>query len=429
MFTDYTHPQAKLVQTMDRIYKYEMTTTSGGNLSLVDEESKMWITPSRVDKGGLQERDIVSIDAGGKITGIHPPSSEYPFHRQIYEVRPGIKAIIHAHPVALVAFSVVRQIPDVLAFTKALKRCGKIALAPYALPGSEMLGKNIADQFKAGCDVAILENHGVVVGGATLEQAYERFELLEFFCRSLIQASRIGKVKAMDQWDLKLLENRPEPLPELEQHTPTTPEKEARAELARFVRRGYEHGLFTGIQGTFSARLSDEEFLITPRQADRSKLSAGDLCYVKQGCVEPGKEASLGARSHLEIYRQQPEVKSIINAAPPSALGFAMTRESLNSRTIPESYLFLREVPRLSLSDVYGNEGSVAAQVSLRQPVSLVDNEGVLVVAASVFEAFDRLEVTEATAQSLVESSTLGQVCPMEDAAIEELKEAFGLKD
>jgi L-fuculose-phosphate aldolase len=414
---------------MDRIYGYEMTTTSGGNLSLVDEESRMWITPARVDKGGLQERDIVNIDVTGKISGAHPPSSEYPFHRQIYEVRPDIKAIIHAHPVALVAFSVVRQIPDVKGFTKAFKRCGKVALAPYALPGSEALGKNIADQFKAGADVAILENHGVVVGGTTLEKAYERFELLEFYCRALIQASRIGTIRVMGAKEQELLDNQPAPLPGLEAHVPTTPEKEARAELARFIRRGYEHGLFTGVQGTFSARLSPDEFLITPRQADRREVSAADLCYVKGGLVEPGREASRGVQSHLEIYRQQPEVRSIINAAPPSALGFAMTNESLNSRTIPESYIFLREVPRLTIAEVYGDPVAVAKKVSLKQPVSLVDNEGVLVVAGSVFEAFDRLEVTEATAQSLVEATTLGAMCPMDDAAIDELKSAFGLKD
>lgn len=425
MELDFTHPRTELVRTMARIYNYRMTTTSGGNLSLVDEDNTLWITPSQVDKGGLQERDIVAIPSGGKAEGIHPPSSEYPFHRQIYEARPDIRAIVHAHPVALVAFSVVRQIPDVRAYAKALGRCGKLAMAPYALPGSEELGANIAQVFREGADVAILENHGVVIGGRTLSETFARFELLEFFCRSLIQASRIGQLTTLSDSDETALRSRPEELPVMDSYTCPTAEKELRTTLSRFIRRGYEQGLFTGIQGTFSARLGEDRFVITPKEADRREIRKEELCTVDQGCVQPGRKASLAARAHREIYRRQPEVAAIINAASPAALAFAMTGTSLDARTIPESYIFLNEVPRLSFQEVYSDPEGVAAKAGLSHPVHLVQNDGILVVARSIFECFDRLEVAEATAQSLVESSALGTVCPMGDEAIQDLRKAF----
>ena len=44
------HPRDLLVEMMDRVYRYGMTTTSGGNLSLLDEDGTMWITPGGVDK-------------------------------------------------------------------------------------------------------------------------------------------------------------------------------------------------------------------------------------------------------------------------------------------------------------------------------------------------------------------------------------------
>src|SRR5688572_9523010 len=95
------HPRDALLQTMERIYRYRMTTTSGGNLSIREENGDIWITPARVDKGRLRREDIVCMRANGKREGLHPPSSEFPFHRAIYEKRPDIRGIVHAHPVAL----------------------------------------------------------------------------------------------------------------------------------------------------------------------------------------------------------------------------------------------------------------------------------------------------------------------------------------
>ncbi len=47
----FTHPRDEILAVMERIYDYRMTTTSGGNLSLLDEDGDIWITPTRVDKG------------------------------------------------------------------------------------------------------------------------------------------------------------------------------------------------------------------------------------------------------------------------------------------------------------------------------------------------------------------------------------------
>ncbi|HTN75866.1 MAG TPA: class II aldolase/adducin family protein, partial [Pirellulaceae bacterium] len=101
------HPCDEIMQTMERIYRYRMTTTSGGNLSIRDDDG-VWITPARVDKGSLGRDDIVCVTPAGDVLGRHQPSSELPFHQAIYAARPDIKAIVHAHPVALVAFSICR---------------------------------------------------------------------------------------------------------------------------------------------------------------------------------------------------------------------------------------------------------------------------------------------------------------------------------
>ena len=60
-----THPRDEIVRTMERIYRYRMTTTSGGNLSIRDDDGSVWITPARVDKGSLRREDVVRVRPDG----------------------------------------------------------------------------------------------------------------------------------------------------------------------------------------------------------------------------------------------------------------------------------------------------------------------------------------------------------------------------
>ena len=64
-FTPYMHPKDELLATMGRIYQYRMTTTSGGNLSIREENGDIWITPTRVDKGTLRREDMVFVGKDG----------------------------------------------------------------------------------------------------------------------------------------------------------------------------------------------------------------------------------------------------------------------------------------------------------------------------------------------------------------------------
>ena len=144
---DLLSPRQQLMQIMNRIYYSGMTTLSGGNLSIRDGDGSIWITPAGVDKGKLTRADMMCIAPDGTVTGLHQPSSELPFHRAIYNRRPDMRAIVHAHAPALVAFSIVRKVPDTGIIPQARRICGRVGYAPYALPGSEVLGESIAEHF------------------------------------------------------------------------------------------------------------------------------------------------------------------------------------------------------------------------------------------------------------------------------------------
>src|ERR1035437_2879659 len=100
----FIHPRDEILQAIQRIYRYRMTTTSGGNLSIREDNGDIWITPARLDKGSLRREDSVCVRVDGTVVGPHRPSGDLPFPQGIYRARPDIPGIVYAHPVALVAF-------------------------------------------------------------------------------------------------------------------------------------------------------------------------------------------------------------------------------------------------------------------------------------------------------------------------------------
>jgi L-fuculose-phosphate aldolase len=428
--TSFVHPRDELLEAMERIYRYRMTTTSGGNLSIREPNGDVWITPASMDKGGLRREDIVLVRADGSIEGVRKPSSELPLHQAIYRARPDVSGIVHAHPVALVAFSLVHEVPDTRVFHQSRHVCGKGGFATYAPPGTEKLGETVSAAFAQGFDCVILENHGVVTAGFDLQEAFRRFETFEFAGKTIIKARFLGcPIRYLTPEEIEISEHRRRILPEFSRTPPGSAEKELRRRLCEFVRRAYRQRLFISTQGTFSARLDESSFLITPHRLDRGALQPADLVLVKEGRVEANSEPSRAAAMHHAIYRSHPEMGAIINAYPVNATAFSITGSPIDTRTIPESYIVVRRPATAPYGIQFENPDAIAHMVSSNHPVVILENDGVLVTGSAVLEAFDRLEVLESTAEALINSRAIGSLSPMPDDVIQELdREFFGMK-
>ena len=422
------HPADQLVMILTRIYEYGMTTTSGGNLSIRDENGDIWITPSGIDKGNLTRADIMQVKPDGTIIGRHTPSVELPIHRNIYKLRPDLRAIVHAHPPILVAFSLVRQVPDTTLIPNANLVCGKVAMAKYDVPGSEQLGANIAEQFAAGYNTVLMENHGVVCGAPDLYRAFMAFETITFSAKIELDARKLGTPRKLSDAQIYIDSSKAHPpLDSFEAKLVTSEEKAGRRDLCTLIHRSYDQRLFTSTQGTFSMRLSDGSLLITPYMKDRKYLEPEDIVRVKNGMGELGKIPSRSVLLHQKIYETHPEINSVIIAHPPAIMAFAVTGAAFDSRLIPESYISLREVGRLPYAATTLDVDGAAAEFTPHRPVIIVDNQCVIVTGNSLLNAFDRLEVLEYSAAAIIAAQDLGEVVLLSDEEIQTVNEAFHL--
>jgi L-fuculose-phosphate aldolase len=419
------HPREQLVIIMDRIYRNGMTTLSGGNLSVREENGDVWITPAGVDKGALVSQDIVCVRADGTVEGLHRPSSEYPFHRAIYGQRPDLGAVVHAHATALISFSIARQVPATNIIPQARRVCGPVGCASYALPGSEALGRNIAETFGQGFNVVLLENHGVAAGGPDLLTAFQRLETLDFCARTEIRARGLGDVSTLTETQLRPFDVQHNLLPEFVATRHSSQERALRQQIVRTVRRAVERYLMISTEGVVSARVDDDSFLITPTGMDRGSLEISDLVLIKDGRREQGKLPSRSVRLHKAIYDTHPTIHCAIVAQCPNILAYAVTCSKVDTRTIPESYVLLRDIPMVSYGTQFEDPQRIADIISDNRPVILIQNDAVLTSGATILQAFDRLEVAEATAKALLETPNIGQMVPIESTELEELARAF----
>ena len=165
---------------------------SSGNISARPEPDTFIVTGAGSNLGFLRDEDMVlcRIDEDS-CEGTSSPSMEVELHRRIYRSCHGAAAIIHAQPFysTLVSCSDVAVRPDILPETMAY--LGKVARVPYRHAGSRELAEATAARAHTS-QVLLLENHGVVCWGSSLDETFLKTEALEFLCRMMVVSSAGG---------------------------------------------------------------------------------------------------------------------------------------------------------------------------------------------------------------------------------------------
>ncbi len=141
-------------------------------------DSEILITPSGRNKGMLEPEDLVLIDSKGKVLSEGKPSIEHKFHLALYNMNMDTNAIVHCHPLNCVALAVRGEGMKTKITPEGVSLLGDVPMIKYCTPGSKKLVEAGAEcgSYKA----MLMEKHGALTQGRTLEEAYNRMEELEF---------------------------------------------------------------------------------------------------------------------------------------------------------------------------------------------------------------------------------------------------------
>ena len=179
---------AAVVATARRSVADGLVVGTSGNVSARVGDLVL-VTPSGVPYDRLTPDDITGVDLTGRqVLGTLVPTSELPMHLAVYRTT-GARAIVHTHAVHATAVStLVPELPLVHYMAAALG--GPVRVAPYAAYGTDELAEHMLQALadRSGC---LLQNHGTLTYGATLDQAYDRTAQLEWMCRLWLTASSV----------------------------------------------------------------------------------------------------------------------------------------------------------------------------------------------------------------------------------------------
>ncbi|MEU6262841.1 class II aldolase/adducin family protein [Saccharopolyspora shandongensis] len=191
----------QVAETGRRMIADGLVLGTAGNVSVRVGEL-VAISPSSIPYHLVDGDDVSVVDLAGKpVAGLNtlPPSSETPMHLAIYAACDA-NAVVHHHGLSSTAVStVVDQLPPLHYY--ALQLGGPTRVADYATFGTDELARTVCDALEDRT-AALMQNHGAVAYGDTLDRAYDRARLLEWLCSLHIQAHSLGTPRVLTAAEL-----------------------------------------------------------------------------------------------------------------------------------------------------------------------------------------------------------------------------------
>lgn len=160
------------------------------------------ITSSGVANGYLTENDFAVVDFDGNAIEGEKPSSERMLHIEFYKKRPEMNYVMHVHSPYLTAFASAGIALDDKISPEIIYCFEKIPLAKYSIPGSKELVEKTSKYFE-NYDVVLMANHGVIIAGKDIKDAFYKLDLCENYAKTVICAKLLGGAKILPEEEVE----------------------------------------------------------------------------------------------------------------------------------------------------------------------------------------------------------------------------------
>jgi len=183
--------RSEIVEIGRLMYEKGFVAANDGNISTRLDSQRILTTPTGCSKGCLGEEALAVVSPDGKQISGDKPSSELPLHLFIYENRPDVQAVAHAHPAYATGFATAGLALDRCVLAEIIVTIGSVPLAKYGAPSTDELPKSV-EPYLHQSDAFLLANHGVVTVGKDLMDAYFKLERVEHAAKIVFIARQLG---------------------------------------------------------------------------------------------------------------------------------------------------------------------------------------------------------------------------------------------
>lgn len=186
-----------------KMFERGLTIGTSGNISVFNRKEGLYaISPSSMDYFVTKTEDIVIMDLEGKVVdGIRKPSSEHCMHRIFYKNRDDINSVMHTHSKYAAAVSCLyKTIPPIHEMI-VVGGADDIICSPFTKSGGPKLAE-VAFETMKGRNAILIGSHGMLTGGADIEEALFIAEELEFICELYLITEQFGGAKVLTHEDV-----------------------------------------------------------------------------------------------------------------------------------------------------------------------------------------------------------------------------------
>jgi L-fuculose-phosphate aldolase len=187
----------ELVDCVKDLYRMGLTTSVSGNHSIRFRNKWMWITPSGISRYKMHPHHLVKVHLkSSKVFGNIRPSIELNLHRNIYNKRQDVNAIVHTHSPFTIGISISSKFQHVIEEAKIV--VGQPVIISNKPSGSNDLAESVSGAFQkegATTRAVVIKNHGVVAVGKDIHQARAVVESLEEWAKILTVSEIFGAAK------------------------------------------------------------------------------------------------------------------------------------------------------------------------------------------------------------------------------------------
>jgi L-fuculose-phosphate aldolase len=195
-----------IIEVGRRLYARGYVASNDGNISVRLDDQRVLATPKSVSKGFMTADMLVITDmAGQKLAGERDASSELKMHLAVYQLRPDVRAVVHAHPPLATAFAVAGIALDRAVLAEVITTLGSIPIAEYATPSTAELPAAVSKYIKAH-DGVLLANHGALTAGSDVMGAYYKMETIEHFAHISLVARLLGGERVLTREEVTRLQ-------------------------------------------------------------------------------------------------------------------------------------------------------------------------------------------------------------------------------